>query len=304
LDEAPRYPIRAVSKLTGIPIDTLRAWERRYGLVEPQRDARGRLYSEPDVRKLRLLRTLVERGHAIGRLAGLTERQLAALQVDGAAPLPGPPSAAGAVDLAPVIAAIAAFDGRAAERELRRLAALLPPRRLVHEVALPLLRHIGEAWCNGQLAVAQEHLASSALRDLLGTLVRLHAPEEPRVTVLFASPPGERHELGLLAGAMLAAAGGLGVVFLGIDLPVAEVAAAARRSAVRAVVLGIVGAGGVDGIGAAVGELAAALPEPVELWVGGPPLPEVEAAAAAAGARHVADFGAFEEQLAGLGARF
>jgi DNA-binding transcriptional MerR regulator len=67
------YPIRAVAKLTGLSIDTLRAWERRYAAVEPQRDDRGRLYSETDVRRLHLLRAAVERGHAIGRLATLSD---------------------------------------------------------------------------------------------------------------------------------------------------------------------------------------------------------------------------------------
>ena len=67
------YPIRAVSKQTGISIDTLRAWERRYQVVSPQRDERGRLFSAADVRRLKLLRAAVDQGHAIGQLAALIE---------------------------------------------------------------------------------------------------------------------------------------------------------------------------------------------------------------------------------------
>src|SRR5512138_1466617 len=74
-----RYPIRAVSKLTGISVDTLRAWERRYRVVEPERDERGRMYSEQDVERLRLLRAAIERGHAIGRVAVLATDDLRAL---------------------------------------------------------------------------------------------------------------------------------------------------------------------------------------------------------------------------------
>ena len=70
------YPIRAVSKLTGIGIDTLRAWERRHGAVTPIRDDRGRMYTDADVARLRLLRGAVEHGHSIGRLAGLTDAEL------------------------------------------------------------------------------------------------------------------------------------------------------------------------------------------------------------------------------------
>ena len=67
-----RYPIRAVSKLTGISIDTLRAWERRHGVVSPIRDDRGRLYTDADVNRLRLLQRALADGHSIGRLAPLT----------------------------------------------------------------------------------------------------------------------------------------------------------------------------------------------------------------------------------------
>src|SRR3954454_19790958 len=70
------YPIRAVSKLTGIGIDTLRAWERRHGAVTPVRDDRGRMYTEGDIARLRLLRGAVEQGHSIGRVAGLTDGEL------------------------------------------------------------------------------------------------------------------------------------------------------------------------------------------------------------------------------------
>jgi len=70
-----RYPIRVVSKMTGLGIDTLRAWERRYGAVTPTRDGRGRMYTEADVARLRLLNGAVEQGHRIGRLAGLRADQ-------------------------------------------------------------------------------------------------------------------------------------------------------------------------------------------------------------------------------------
>jgi DNA-binding transcriptional MerR regulator len=69
----PRYPIRAVARLTGLGIDTLRAWERRHNAVTPVRDERGRLYSGADVKRLQLLSAAVDRGHAIGRLPALTD---------------------------------------------------------------------------------------------------------------------------------------------------------------------------------------------------------------------------------------
>jgi DNA-binding transcriptional MerR regulator/methylmalonyl-CoA mutase cobalamin-binding subunit len=303
LQELPRYPIRAAAKLTGVPVDTLRAWERRYAVVAPQRDRRGRMYSEGDVRKLKLLRVLVERGHPIGRLAQLSEEQLGVLHVEAAEP-PRPLRAdAVAVDLEAVVAALERFDGTGAERELRRLAALLRPREFVREVALPLMRRVGDDWFAGRLSVAQEHLASAVLRNLLGSLVRAHTPEEPRVSLLFATATGEGHEFGILAAAMLAVGGGVGAVYLGPDLPPHEIAIAARRTQARVVVLGVIGARGTAEALAGVRQLATELPRGVELWVGGPALPDVQAALRDVGGTHLPDFDAFEEQLQRLGAR-
>ena len=85
-----RFPIRAVSRLTGIGIDTLRAWERRYRAVTPVRDDRGRMYTDADVARLRLLSGAVEQGHSIGRLAGLSNDELRDLcGAAGAVALPG-----------------------------------------------------------------------------------------------------------------------------------------------------------------------------------------------------------------------
>ena len=305
MQEPPRYPIRAVSKLTGVPVDTLRAWERRYAIVEPQRDSRGRLYSDGDVRKLKLLRILVERGHSIGRLAQLTEEQLHVLQAQaGEPPRQVQNGAATEVDLEAVVGTLERFDGASTERELRKLATLLPPRDFVRGVALPLMRRVGEDWFAGRLSVAQEHLCSAVMRNLLGSLVRVHAPEEPRLSLLFATTSGEAHEFGILAGAMLAVGGGLGAVYLGPDLPAGEIASAARRTRTRVVVLGIIAARPVEEAAAEVRALAGELPRGVELWVGGPALPEVQAAVHEAGGTHLPDFDAYEENLARLGALY
>ena len=69
------YPIRTVAKLSGVSMDTIRAWERRYGAVTPQRSARGRMYSEKEVQRLALLRDAVARGHAIGQIADVRGRR-------------------------------------------------------------------------------------------------------------------------------------------------------------------------------------------------------------------------------------
>jgi DNA-binding transcriptional MerR regulator/methylmalonyl-CoA mutase cobalamin-binding subunit len=302
LVRAPRYPIRAVSKLTGISVDTLRAWERRYGVVAPERDERGRMYSEGDVERLRLLRVAVEHGHAIGRVAPLATDELRVLLARAAGEEPAAVPAVPA-DLGALQAAVERFDAGALRRELSRLAALLPPRTLAREVALPLLHLVGEAWHEGKLTVAQEHLVTSELRSLVGALARLAQVPDTAPRILFATPHGEQHEMGTLVAALLASGSGFAAYYLGPELPAHDLAGAARRTAARAVVLGITRS---DASGAAVAEavsLGRSLPEQVELWVGGAGAAAARAALAGTRAVVLEDLDAFEKELARLRGR-
>jgi DNA-binding transcriptional MerR regulator/methylmalonyl-CoA mutase cobalamin-binding subunit len=300
-----RYPIRAVSKLTGISVDTLRAWERRYGVVEPARDERGRLYSEADVERLRLLRQAVEQGHAIGRVAALATGELRQLLSRGPDPVPweGPSPSPAPADLSALQAAVERFDAPALRRELSRLAAILPSRTLAREVALPLLHLVGEAWHEGKLTVAQEHLVTAELRSLIGALSRLHAVADGAPRILLATPSGEEHEMGTLAAALVASGSGFGTFYLGPNLPAAEVVAAARRIAARAVVLGFTGSESAPGALGALTDVARALPAEVELWVGGAGGEEARAALSGTRAQVLDDFDAYEKALGRLRGR-
>ena len=304
------YPIRAVSKLTGISIDTLRAWERRYQVVVPQRDERGRLYSEADVQRLRLLNTAVEKGHAISRLASLKDEELQNLisnpvalasaaavmetaQVDEFAPVPRS-----------VMAAIERMDYSEAERELSLLAAVLSPRDLVHRVALPLMREVGEAWHEGRMSVAQEHMTTSLLRNLFGALIPLHQKTAPTSKLMFVTPTGEQHEFGILASAMLAVGGGLGAIYLGTNLPAEEIVLAAQKTAPQAVVLGFIGANGAKIGITEIQKAARNLPSHIELWVGGAQSDAMVEEIRKTRALIIEDFQMLEQHLVRLGARF
>jgi MerR family transcriptional regulator, light-induced transcriptional regulator len=224
------YPIRAVAKLTGLSIDTLRAWERRYSVVAPVRSQHGRLYTTEDIEHLRLLREAITRGYTISQVATHDDQQLRCLlaqSTSACAANAADSSTVSHVDphrLCPeierIVTAISSFDYLSAEQELNRLATILPARDLIHQVAVPLMREVGERWYQGRLSIAQEHLASAVLRNLLATLMRLHNRNLGKVKVLLATLTQEQHEFGLLAAALLAASGGLGVVYLGIELPV------------------------------------------------------------------------------------
>jgi MerR family transcriptional regulator, light-induced transcriptional regulator len=261
-----RYPIRAVAKITGLSLDTLRAWERRYQAVVPERTGRGRQYGTEDIERLRLLNQLVQKGHAIGGIASRSDEELRGLltrQPSQPVTAPKPP----ADMLASILAAIESFDSLRASDELGRLAAVLSPRDLVYQVAVPLMHEVGIRWHNGKLAIAQEHLISEMLRTLLGSMTRLFRPPNPAMTMVLSTPAGESHEFGILAAAMLASLAGVEPVYLGPNLPAREIADAARRTSAKVVALSVTfpSETTLEDLNA----LAAAMPEDAELWVGG-----------------------------------
>jgi DNA-binding transcriptional MerR regulator/methylmalonyl-CoA mutase cobalamin-binding subunit len=230
------YPIRAAARLSRLSIDTLRAWEKRYSAVKPMRQGGRRFYSEADIDRLALLRRAVEHGYSIGQASRLSNKELNAVAERGmvsraAAPAEGPTET--------ILAAIERFEYARADRELSRLASLMPPRDLVHNIALPLMRITGEKWHEQKLRIAQEHVMSQLLSNLLGGIMRTYAPADPPALIMTATLSSDLHEFGILAAAILAAGMGLGVVHLGPDLPAKEIIYAAKCSAADVVLLSV-----------------------------------------------------------------
>ena len=261
-----RYPIRAVAQMTGLSIDTLRAWERRYGAVVPGRGDRGRLYTDADIARLRQLSDLVSRGHAIGSVATLSGGELDRLLKKSQASVREPATAGPVASAAAVVEALDRYEVETLERTLNQYAVVLQPDELVFAVVLPLLQIIGERWASGQLRSAQEHVVSASVRSVLGALLRTTS-RGAAPKVLFAAPSGERHELGLLCAALLAASAGYGVIYLGADLPADEIRHAALTAGVAAVVIALTTPGAVA---AQQLKTLAGFPSDVHLLVGGP----------------------------------
>ena len=285
------YPIAAVSNLTGIGLDTLRAWERRYNAVTPVRVGRGRLYSETDVLRLRLLRQAVESGHPISKAVQLTNAQLS--QVAGEA-FSHEESLADEI-----VHAIERFDYAEADQEMGRLASLLTPRDFLYSVVLPLVNHVGEAYHSKTMTAAQEHMTSSLVRNILGGMIRLHRVQRPPKKLMFTTPAAELHEIGILAAALLATVAGIGIVYLGPDLPAHEIVNAAKRSLPSALVLGLRS----DESYAELRTIARELPEKIELWLGGA-VPKVKPRRETGGVVLAFDsMRLFEEQVRRLGGR-
>ena len=266
-----RYPIRAVSKLTGISIDTLRAWERRYGAVTPVRDDRGRLYTDADVDRLRLLHRALAHGHSIGRLAPLTNDELRHLAHEagpGAAPSPDTSKPA-AIDSATLAAALQTYDASAIDRELARLAAVLRPLDLLRDALMPALAQVGNDWHRHRASIAQEHLMSSTMRNILGSFLRVYTRPDASTRLLFATPAGERHEIGTLGAALLAATSGLGVAYLGPDVPSEDLVDSVKRAHAQVLVLGLTRVSIAKATDRQLRTIVRDLPSNVELWAGG-----------------------------------
>ncbi len=272
--QLPRHPISVVAQRTGLSPDLLRVWERRYGVVAPGRGGGGqRIYSDADIERLRLLRDATRAGRSIGQIAALATAQLAQLVAEDQASEGGDRrgeerrEARGLVESTVVLAG--ELDGARLETTRRRAAARLGLDQFVASVAVPALRRIGDEWHAGRLSPAHEHLASSVVHDIIADQLRLARPDPTGPVIVVATPAGERHVNGALAVAALAAVSGWKVVYLGADLPAADIAAAARVAGAAVVALSLTHLADRKRMADEVRALRTALPAAVSLLVGG-----------------------------------
>ena len=211
-----RLRIGELARRTGVTVELLRAWEKRYGLLQPARTPAGyRLYSDEDEQRVREM----QRGLDAGLAAAEAARAALATAVPG-----------GAVDVGAAAAelrtALERFDDAAAHLAIDSLLSGFTFETVGRDVVLPLLREIGDRWHRGELTVAQEHFASSLLRGrLLGLARGWDQGIGPRAVL--ACPPDERHELGLIVFGIALRAQGWRITYLGADTPVTSIAAGA-----------------------------------------------------------------------------
>lgn len=259
------FPVKATAELTGLTPETLRAWERRHAAVVPHRDDAGRrLYDAAMVERLVRLHRLTGRGHPIRDLAALDDAALERLSEETRQ------TGYGGLDLLPgqLLDAVAEYRVDVFDQQLAVAVATLPVPVLVARVVTPLLREVGVRWADGRLEIAQERLVSSLLRARLMSVLNQH-PRSGQVPVLFATLPGEPHELGLLGAALHGAGAGMAVLYLGTGLPAEELARAANQLRAAAVAISSIDPGQARGALAALETLDAALAPDVPVWVGG-----------------------------------
>ena len=234
LSEAPQYTIKHVCTQTGLQAVTLRAWERRYRVLQPRRSTGNyRLYSERDIGLLRWLKSRVDDGLPISRAA----EELQALRQAGTwpEPAPTPPAAPTQPTGTPpasygerLYAALTALDEALASAILLEANSLFDLSAVCLDIIQPCLVAIGEAWYRGQIRIASEHFASQYLRGrLLAMFQSLPLrPRAPRIVVGCA--PGEFHEIGGLMLALFLRRDGYRVDFLGADLHLGDLYEFAR----------------------------------------------------------------------------
>jgi DNA-binding transcriptional MerR regulator len=271
------FSIKAVSEATGLSVETLRAWERRYAVVVPGRDDSGRrVYRPEDVIRLRRLREATERGHPIGRLSQLEEHELAELLQ---APADSTSATPGNVMVRRILEAAERFRPADCEQCLTLAISLMSAPQLFNEVLKPLLTEVGERWHRGQFSIAQERLISGAVRKHLGLVLDTFDRNSRGRAIVFATLEGERHELGLLMSAILCASHGFKVHYLGPDLPAAEIARYAREVGASVIALSVVLENGLPVLSEALHELVAGITPDQAVWLGGSAAERLDAGA-------------------------
>jgi MerR family transcriptional regulator, light-induced transcriptional regulator len=282
-----RLSIGALSRATGIPVETLRTWELRYGFPVPERKPSGhRVYPVATVARLRRMALALARGHRAGEVVGASEEDLGELMKNaGRESVPTEsPSAPGALELPELLEAVKTFDSLRLMRILLADWARLSPVDFVEQRIGPLVAAVGVAWEEGRLLVSHEHFLSERVTDLLRSL-RLPFEERARgPLVILATLPGEPHGLGLQMAALLVAWAGCRTLLLGTEMPVTQVASLARDSGAAAVALSLSLATRGARSNGQIRSLRQRLPRRVEILVGGAGAPETRA-----GVENVAD---------------
>ncbi len=276
------YSVRAVTRLTGVNEHTLRAWERRYQAVVPDRTQTGRrCYSEVQVQRIKQLMALVRRGHAISNIAGWPDDKLDSTiaEYDPTDVHLSPDAEFEERELIRETLRVATssvehFEMGRLQKQLQKARYSLSGLSFAVKFAAPLARIVGDMVQSGRMSVAQEHIITALLKaHLLNLMADMNrGGEEGRKAVMLATMEGDHHELGILIGAVILAGSGYEPVFVGANIPAVPLAEAASAWRVHAVLLGVTALAEVSLPASRVAymvTLGQHLREGTEIWIGG-----------------------------------
>ena len=224
-----RFPIRAVSELTGVNSVTLRAWERRYGLIKPLRTPKGhRLYTRDDIQLIQEILDRLSTGTSIGHIA----REI----LDNAVADDGNTDVWSKYNRR-MIEAITNFDDQGLDAVYNDAMSLYPVDVVTIRLILPLLEELGTRWEQQAGSVAEEHFFSVYLRNKLGARFHHQNLKNTGPKLIVACLPGEHHEFGLLLFALMALGKGYRIILLGTDLPIGDLQHVAASTGSQGIVL-------------------------------------------------------------------
>ena len=260
------YTIGQAAARSGVGESLLRAWERRYGVVNPSRTASGyRLYDDAAIARLRAMRALVQAGWAASQAAEAVLTGSAG--VVAAEPAVRTPDDEGEAE--PLVVAAMAYDTAGIETAIDEILGRGSYESVVDDVLLPAVAALGTAWAAGRIDVAAEHLASAAVQRRLAALFDLGGRPGGEHPVVVGLPPGSRHEIGTLAFAVALRRHGVDVLYLGPDTPVASWAHVTVDCRAEAAVIGVPRRADAGPALEVIAALHAARPE-LLIAVGGP----------------------------------
>lgn len=272
---SPLHSVRVVARRTGLSPDLLRAWERRYDVVQPTRTAGGqRNYSDADIERLQLLVLATSAGRQISQVAELDNEELRRITAGDLAASPATlstaPGRSAVVDyLGDALAAIEHLNAASLESTLRSAALRLPSEDVLDQLFGPLLTSIGLRWREGRMPPANEHLASAVIRRVLSWMMDSPNVRRDAPYIIVGTPAFQYHELGAMLVATAASLAGWQVMYLGANLPATELIRAARAVNADTIALSIVHPTDDMRVADELRELGASLPESVGLVIGG-----------------------------------
>jgi methanogenic corrinoid protein MtbC1 len=229
LNTEPLYNIKVIVQKTGVPADTVRAWERRYGVPQPRRTETGRrLYSERDITAIRWLRERTIAGMTISQaIQQLRSLDDAAFSEAVAPQQSGPRDPAALVE--ELLVALLGFDESAANTVVGEAFTLYRIEDVCLQIFSPVLVEIGERWHRKEATVAQEHFASHFIQRRLTGMLHAYTPTVGRGRIVTACAPDELHELGILMVSVFLVRRAWQIIYLGANVPIADLVQTAAR---------------------------------------------------------------------------
>jgi DNA-binding transcriptional MerR regulator len=248
------FSIQFVAKITGINAHTIRAWEKRYEAVVPERSDTGkRLYNQDNVDRLKKLHELVKLGNSISDIASLDDESLdnmyqkyigssnSANGITQQNEYQAKPKIDINTTLQHLVIALRSYKLDIISHELEKIKQALGPREFALNILSPLLSEVGELVDNGIINIAQEHSLSAILKFHIGHMLYKHLESKNKmdVSVAISTPEGELHEFGIMIAALLCSYYNVNFYYLGPNMPAESLAESCNQIGAKHLILGV-----------------------------------------------------------------